>query len=188
METLARSVGLMGESSSGSGIDALSESARRIRALLVETGTESDATGSEGDDLEAQVGIPVYPGAVAMIGIDARDGRQVSGYDSGYDDEADGRSVTDRLPTTEEEPIEPFVDEESPSLMVQGVVAELHPEDETHIVVEARNIDTQQGDEEDDKPVIFQFLRSRFFITLLVLTAAILAAVITMPFVRPGLL
>ena len=50
------------------------------------------------EDLEAQAGIPVVmPGAFAMEGMDAMPGRQVTGYDSGFD-EADSETDDVELP------------------------------------------------------------------------------------------
>ena len=85
------------------------------------------------DGNEAQAGIPVvFPGAVAMIGMDSAVGRQVTGYDSGFDgEESDDASsgILEPPPLPEEgaqlaEPNDELAVEQIE--IVEGIDAELH--------------------------------------------------------------
>ena len=121
--------------------------ARNTAGLIDDNGSADGETSGE-EDLEAQVGIPVLPGAVAMVGIDAQEGRQLSGYDSGYDDESVGSGPTRPLPPPQEE--DELEDEENP---IPGVVAELH-EVEERMLVQAQVLEAGETSK-------FAFLKSR---------------------------
>lgn len=102
--------GLVAERSS-----SVAHGTRRNREDLIYDEEEED---EEEEDLEAQAGIPVVmPGAFAMEGMDALPGRQVTGYDSGFDDD-DAESSEQEQPQLES----PADQEEPPLLEVEGQV------------------------------------------------------------------
>ena len=100
---------------------------RRTREGLIDDEDEDDD-----EDLEAQAGIPVVmPGAFAMEGMDAAPGRQVTGYDSGFDNSDSESDVEVELPlrhqSTRHSVVSSVAPEEEPPLELEG---ELHQEPE----------------------------------------------------------
>ena len=158
---------------------------RNTQGLLDDFVSDSSEDGY--DDLEAQAGIPVVlPGAFAMIGMNNEIGRQVTGYDSGFDgDESDGASsgILEPPPLPEEEQhFQIFEQEEETvsaaehSLVAEGIEAELHEEHDELFVEGQVFIDETEVIE--TVPVWYKsrFLRV-FFVSAIAGTAAIVSAV-----------
>jgi hypothetical protein len=147
----------------------------------------SDSSEDENDDLEAQAGIPVVlPGAFAMIGMDNEIGRQITGYDSGFDgDDSDAASsgILEPPPLPEEEQHPQVFEQEEESmtaadhsLVVEGIEAELHEEHE-EIFVEGQ-VFIGETEVIETVPVWYnsRFFKV-FFVSAIAGTAAIVSAV-----------
>jgi hypothetical protein len=167
---------------------------RNDRGPLYQAFMSGENSSDEDHELEAQAGIPVVlPGAFAMIGVDNTFGRQVTGYDSGFDDgdESDGASsgILEPPPLPEEERFsddqeEPGADASSQLsfdiLEMTILQAELHEEQELLFVDgqvwnEAEMNGTRRVPVVSSKTRIFQSL----VVAIVAATAVTVVAVVT---------
>lgn len=147
---------------------------RRTREGLIDDDDEDD-----GEDLEAQAGIPVVmPGAFAMEGMDAAPGRQVTGYDSGFDNsdsESDVGQPPLRRQSTRHSVLSSVAQEDEPPLELEG---ELHQEPE---LVDGLAIsDDDLVLEEIKTPVKVRVVQASIFFCTLVAIGVIISLVIVL--------
>ena len=133
------------------------------------TRQELDNEADEEEDLEAQAGIPVVmPGAFAMEGMEATPGRQVTGYDSGFDNSESEEEDIEQAPQPPPAELEP------PLLELEG---ELHQEPD--LVVGLALLDDELPQEEELKiPTKVRVLQALIFISALAAIGVIVGLVV----------